>query len=179
MPSITSRRFSTTSFSSLNGGMPNVSSPPMRVVTIEHDRRHAVAHEDVRASEARRPRADDGDALAASACTFDMSGLQPGLNASSVMYFSIGADRHCAEAVVERARALAQTILRADAAAHLGQRVRLVRQLRCFEEVAFLDRASASSECSCGPGTSIRRTDCRRRGSAPPADAAPPASNCA
>ena len=55
------------------------------------------------------------------------------------MYFSIDADGDGAQAVIERAGALAQTILRTDAPADLRQRVRLVRQLRGLEEVAFLN----------------------------------------
>src|SRR5439155_7262521 len=50
-----------------------------------------------------------------------------------------GADADCAEAVIERAGALAQAILRTDAAAHLGERVGLVRQLRRLEQIPLLD----------------------------------------
>jgi hypothetical protein len=72
--------------------------------------------------------------------TLDRSGRQPWRTASSVMYFSTAADRHRAEAVVERAGALAQAVLRADAAADLGQRIGLVAQLGGLEQVALVDQ---------------------------------------
>ena len=69
-----------------------------------------------------------------------MSGRQPCFSASSVMYFSMAPIVDRAEAVVQRAGALAQAVLRADAAADFRQRVGLVRQLRGLEQLAFLDQ---------------------------------------
>ncbi len=51
-----------------------------------------------------------------------------------------GADGHRAEAVIQRAGAFAQAVLRADAAADLGQRVGLVRELGGLEQLALVDQ---------------------------------------
>src|SRR5690606_27859527 len=48
-----------------------------------------------------------------------------------------GTDGHGTEAVVQRTGALAQAILRTDAAADFRQRVGLVTQLNRFRQVAF------------------------------------------
>src|SRR5579862_8874312 len=83
-----SRRFSTTSFSSLKGGMPKVSSPPMRGWRSNTTGRTPLR---VRMSAHARP-AGPAPTTATHlpvARTLDMSGFQPCLNASSVMYFSI------------------------------------------------------------------------------------------
>jgi hypothetical protein len=50
--------------------------------------------------------------------------------------FLDGADAHRAQTVVQGARALAQPVLRADAPAHLRQRIGLMRQLRGLEQLA-------------------------------------------
>ena len=88
MPCMSSRRVSTTSFSSLNGGMPKVSSPPMRgwrsnTTGCTPLRTRMSAH----ASPAG-PAPTIATRLPV-ARTCDMSGRQPRLSASSVMYFSI------------------------------------------------------------------------------------------
>ena len=75
-----------------------------------------------------------------STCTLDMSGFQPALERLIGDVLLDRADGDRAQPVVERAGALAQAVLRTDAAAHLGQRVGLVRQLRRLEQVAFLDQ---------------------------------------
>src|SRR6266404_276493 len=88
MYSMISRRFSTTSFSSLNGGMPKVRRPPIfeyrsNTTGVTPLRTRTSAH----ASPA-------GPAPTTATrfpvrTTLDMSGFQPCLNASSVMYFSM------------------------------------------------------------------------------------------
>src|SRR6266576_1149196 len=113
MSAMISWRFSSTSFSSLKGGIPKVRSPPMR------------------------------------SCRSNTTGRTPhvrhvgppaGLERLVGDVLLDGADADCAEAVIERAGALAQAILRADAAAHLGERVGLVRQLRRLEQIPLLDQ---------------------------------------
>ena len=75
-----------------------------------------------------------------------MSGRQPGLEGLVGDVFLDLADGHApnrprfAEAVVERAGAFAQAVLRTDAAAHLRQRIGLVRQFRRLEQVALVDQ---------------------------------------
>src|SRR5262249_43224114 len=49
------------------------------------------------------------------------------------------ADGDRAQTVIQRAGALAQAVLWADAPAHLGERIGFVRQLGRFEQVALLD----------------------------------------
>ena len=88
MYSMISRRFSTTSFSSLNGGIPKVSRPP-----IFGWRSNTTGVTPLRARMSAQPRpAGPAPTMATRlpvGLTFDMSGFQPRLNASSVMYFSI------------------------------------------------------------------------------------------
>src|SRR5690606_9591247 len=92
-----------------------------------------------RRGEAGGPRADDGDAPAGIEHVRHVG--PPALLQRLVGDVLLdGADRDRAEAVVQRARTLAQAVLRADAPADLGQRVRLVRELRGLEQLAFLDQ---------------------------------------
>ncbi len=88
MPSRISRRFSTTSFSSLNGGMPKVSSPPMRVYLS-----NTTGCTPLRARMSAQPRPAGPAPMIATRLpvltTPDMSGFQPCFKASSVMYFSM------------------------------------------------------------------------------------------
>ena len=139
MPCMISRRVSTTSFSSLKGGMPKVSSPPMRGWRSNTTGCHAVAHQDVRAAKSRRSCADHRHALARGAHVRHV-GTPAALERLVGDVLLDGADGDRAQAVVEGAGALAQAILRADAPAHLRQRVGLVRQLRGLEQVALLDQ---------------------------------------
>src|SRR2546430_4033856 len=55
-------------------------------------------------------------------------------------------DADSAQPVIERAGALAQAILRADAAAHFGERVGLVGQLRRLEQIPLLDQLQPVGE---------------------------------
>ena len=100
----------------------------------------------------------------------------PDCSASSVMYFSI-------EPIVTAPR----PSLSVQAPSHSrscgqmrphtsGSELVLMRQLGGLEQLALADAASASSGCSCGPGTSIHRTDCRKTGSGPACCAAASAS---
>src|ERR1700730_9122741 len=88
MPSMTSRRFSTTSFSSLKGGMPKVSNPP-----IFEYRSKTTGVTPLRTSTSAQPNPAGPAPMMATRLlvrtTFDMSGFQPCLKASSVMYFSM------------------------------------------------------------------------------------------
>ncbi len=89
-------------------------------VGVIHDGTNALACEYVGRSEPRRPRADDRHALAG---IDDVRHVGPpaGLDGfvGDVAFDVTDADR--ADAVVERARALAKPVLRADPAADLGQ----------------------------------------------------------
>ncbi len=58
-------------------------------VAVEHHGGDAVAHEHVRARQARRDPRPRRPRACSVRTTFDMSGFQPCLNASSVMYFSM------------------------------------------------------------------------------------------
>ena len=108
-------------------------------VPIVDDRGDAVADQDVRASESGRPGADDRDPLAG---RLDLRQVRPpaGLERFIGDVLLDGSDRHGAELVIERAGALAQPVLRADAATHLGQRVRAVRQFRRLEQVSLFQQ---------------------------------------
>ena len=108
-------------------------------IAVEHHRRHAVAHQDIGAGEARGARAHDGHALAR-AHHIRHVGLPALLECLVRDVFLDGADAHRADAVIQRARALAQPILRADAAAHFRQRIGLMRQLRRLEQLAVIDQ---------------------------------------
>src|SRR5690606_31057562 len=55
------------------------------------------------------------------------------------VFFDV-ADIHRTDAIIQRAGAFAQAILRAYAPADLGQRIRLVRKFRSLEQLAFLDQ---------------------------------------
>ena len=82
-----SRRLRTTSFSSLKGGMPKVSRPPISVYLS-----NTMGVTPLRASTSAQPRpAGPAPTMATRlpvATTSDMSGRQPCLKASSLMYFS-------------------------------------------------------------------------------------------
>src|SRR5256885_939789 len=112
---------------------------PDALVAIEHHRLHAVAHQDVGARQARRPRADDRDALVRRA---HVRHVRPpaGLERLVGDVLLDRTDADSAQPVIERAGALAQAILRADAAAHFGERVGLVGQLRRLEQIPLLDQ---------------------------------------
>jgi hypothetical protein len=92
------------------------------LMAVEHHRLDAIAHQDIGAAQSRRPRADDRDAL--------VGGLHarhvgpPALPECLVGDVLLDrSDGHRAQAVVERAGALAQPVLRADATAYFRQRV--------------------------------------------------------
>ena len=109
------------------------------LVAIKHHWLNAVAHQDVGRTQTRRSRANDGNAPSG---RHDFRHIwPPALRKRSVGDVLLNlADGHSAEALFERARAFAETVLRADAPAHLGQRVGLVRKLRRLEQAAFLDQ---------------------------------------
>ena len=106
-------------------------------VAVEYHRRHAVAHQNVGAGETRRTRAHHGDALAG-AHHIRHVGLPALLERFVRDVLLDGADADRAEAVVQRARALAQPVLRTNAAAHFRQRIRLMRQFRRLEQLAVV-----------------------------------------
>ena len=108
-------------------------------VAVEHHGRDAVAHQDVGAGEARGTRADDRDALAG-AHDVRQVGLPAQPEGLVGDVFLDRADAHGAQAVVQRAGALAQPVLRTDASAHLRQRIGLMRELRRLEQLALVDQ---------------------------------------
>src|SRR6202521_2071494 len=167
MSRMISWRFSITSFSSLKGGMPKVRSPPMRAW-----RSNTTGCTPPRTRMSAHPSpAGPAPTIATRlpvGCTFDMSGFQPALSASSVMYFSI------APMLTPPSPYLACRRPRTgDPAGRCG---RTPRGASWSCETAPPPRtdspprsASASWGCSCEPGISTRRRDSRRRYSAPPA----------
>jgi hypothetical protein len=138
MPSMISRRFSTTSFSSQleRRDAEGQQAADFRIA-VEHHRSHAVAHQDVGAAQARGSRAHHGHAFTGAHHIGDV-GLPALLECLVGDVFLDGADAHRPDAVVQRARALAQPILRTDSAAHFRQRIRLMRQLSRLEQLAVI-----------------------------------------
>ena len=118
--------------------MPKVSSPPIRV-TVEHHGGDAVAHQDVGAAEPGRSRTDDGNALVRAHHMREvrLPALLERL-VGDVLLDRADADR--AQAVIQRAGALAQAVLRADPAADFGQGIGLMRKLRRLEQLAGVDQ---------------------------------------
>ena len=108
-------------------------------IAIEHHGGDAVAHQDVGARQARGTRADDGHALVG-AHDVRQVGLPTLLERLVRDVFFDGADADGAEPVIQRAGALAQPILRANASAHLGQRIRLMGELRRLEQLPVVDQ---------------------------------------
>ena len=106
-------------------------------VTVEHHRLDAVARQHIGARESRGPRADHGDALAGSD-HFAQIRAPAFFQRRIDDVFLHRADGDRAEAVFQRATAFAKTILRADAAAHLGQRIGGVAERRGFFQAIFL-----------------------------------------
>src|SRR3569623_1727860 len=96
------------------------------LVAIDHHGFDAVTHQNVRAAQSRRTRADVRDALAG---RDHARHVRPPAAYERLAGEEIldRAEGDGAEAVVERARAFAETILRTHAAAHLGQRIGAVR----------------------------------------------------
>jgi hypothetical protein len=90
------------------------------LIAIEHHGLDAVTHQDIGAAQTRRTRTDDRNALAVGR-TFDMSGLPAALDRLVGDVFLDRADRDGAQAVVQRAGALAQPVLRTDTAADSGK----------------------------------------------------------
>src|ERR1700733_16077103 len=107
-------------------------------MAVKDHRLNAVAHEDVRAAQSGGPRADDGDALAGGAHVRHVGcpAAPEGFIGDVLLY---RADGDGAQAVIQRAGTLAQSILWTDAPAHLRQGIGLVRKLRGLEEIALLD----------------------------------------
>ena len=109
-----------------------------RVGIVDH-RTYAVARQHIGSGKPRRPRADDRDTMAG----FDdvrhigTPALLPGGVGDVALDV---ADADGAESVIQRTGAFAQAILRANPAADLGQRVGLVGQVCCLEQLAFLDQ---------------------------------------
>ena len=117
---------------------------------------HAIARQNVGTAEARGAGADDRDLFA--------GGLHPRhvrppalLEGFVRDVFFDGADGDRAEAVVERAGAFAQAVLRADPAADFGQGVGLVAELGGGEQVAFLHHFQPVGNVEIG------RASCRER----------------
>ena len=108
-------------------------------IAIEHHRLDAVAHQNVRTTQARRAGTDDRHLLVGP----DHLGhvRLPAHGESGVGdVFLHRADCHGAEAVVQRTGTFTQTVLRADTAAHFRQGVGLMAQLHRFHDVAFGDQ---------------------------------------
>src|SRR3569832_1881846 len=109
------------------------------LVAIEHHGFDAVAHQYIRAAQPHQTRADERDAQTRRDHARHV-GPPAAFQCLAGDIFFDRTDGDGAEAVVERARAFAEAILRAHAAAHLGQRIGAMRQLRRFEDVVFLDQ---------------------------------------
>ena len=109
------------------------------LIAVEHGGLHAGAREAIGASEAGRPGADHRDPLAGRHHLRQVG--PPALRERGVDdVFLDRADGHRAELVVQRAGAFAEPVLRADAAAHLRQRVGLVAERGGLQQAAFLDQ---------------------------------------
>src|SRR5690606_1699683 len=108
-------------------------------IAVEHYRGHAIAHQYVGTTETGRAGTDDGDALAGG---LDLGHIRTPAHGEGGVgdVFLHRADGHRAEAVVQRAGAFAQAILRTDTSTDLGQRVGLVGQLGGGEDIALGDQ---------------------------------------
>src|SRR5690606_5260989 len=108
-------------------------------VAIEHHRGHAIAHQYVGTTKTGRAGTDDGNALAGG---LDLGHIRTPAHGEGRIgnVFLHRADGHRAEAVVQGASTLAQTILRTDTSTDLGQRVGLVGQLGGGEDIALGDQ---------------------------------------
>ena len=120
MPSRISRRCSTTCFLKLerrNSIRKQATDLRVRVV---HDRTNALPGKNIGRGKACRPRANDADALSG---IDDVRHVRaPALLQGLVGYVLLDAtDRHCADTVIERARAFAEPVLWTDATADLRQ----------------------------------------------------------
>ncbi len=108
-------------------------------IAIEDDGRDAIAHQDIGARQACGAGTDDRHALVR-AHDVRQIGLPPQPERFVRDVLLDGADADGAKAVVERAGAFAKPILRADAPAHLGQRIGLMRELRRLEQFSLVDQ---------------------------------------
>ena len=108
-------------------------------IAIEDHRFDAVAHQDVGAGETRGPRTHHRHALT---CAHHIRHIRFPAQSKGLVgnVFFDGADAHRPETVVQRAGALAQPVLRTNAAAHFGQRIGLMRQFRGFEQFSVVDQ---------------------------------------
>ena len=106
-------------------------------MAIVNHRLDAVARQHVRAGEARRTRADNRHALAG---RFHVRHIwTPAHLHRFIVDVALDiADGDRTELVVQGAGAFAQAILRANASAHFRQAVGLMRQLRRFDNAAFV-----------------------------------------
>ena len=167
MPSISSRRVCSTSFSSLNGGMPKVSRPPISRMAVVDDGRLTPSHEDVGAPASPPGRPRRWHPLLAGGRTWTASASSRMLDSLVGDVLLDRADGDRAEAVVQRAGAFAQI----DPAGRRGRRspgsgIGLVRQLRRLDDAPVLISLQPVGGCGCAPGTSTRSTGCRSAGSA-------------
>ncbi len=108
-------------------------------VLVEDHRLDAVAHQDVGAAEASGSRADDRDLPVGPGHLAHVRAPAHGEGGVGDVLLH-RTDGHRAEAVIEGAVTLAQTVLGAYPATHFGQRVGAMRHLRRFEDVALADQ---------------------------------------
>ena len=108
-------------------------------IAVEHHRLNTIAYQHVGAADARRAGADHRHPLVG---PYHLGHVRPPAHGQCRVGDVLlgGTDGHRAEAVVERAGAFTETVLRANAAAHFRQGVGLVRQLHRFHQVAFADQ---------------------------------------
>jgi len=108
-------------------------------VLVEHHRGHATAHQHVGAAQTSRAGTNDGDALAG---WLDLGHVRAPAHGKCRVgdVFLHRADGHSAEPIIQGAGPLAQTVLRANTAAHFRQGVGLVRQFGRGQDVAFGDQ---------------------------------------
>ncbi len=141
-------------------------------IAVEHHGRHAVARQHIRACQARRVRRPRPRRACRCAPRRHV-GLPAPLERLVRDVLFDGADAHRADAVVQRARALAQPVLRTDAPAHLGQRIGLMRELRRLEQLARLDQREPIRNVVVHRAFPLAEGIAAGRGTAPPA-ARPP-----
>ena len=105
-------------------------------VTVKHHGLHAVAGQDVRTAQSGRACSDDRDFLVGRHHIRQVGPPAHGQRGVGDVLLGV-ADRHSAEAIVKGTSPLTETVLRANAPAHLGQGVGLMAELCRFKQVAL------------------------------------------
>ena len=109
-------------------------------LALIHGHVHTVAGEHIGAAQAGRPRADHGHFFAGFGHMVQIGAPAHFKGGFGDVFFHI-ADGYGAKFGIERAIAFAQAVLRAHPAAHFGQAVGGMCQLRRFDDAAFVGQA--------------------------------------